>query len=66
MKLSDYMSLTQMTDEQFAKLVNRDRSRVHRWMNGKARPDWDALALIGDVTKGAVTANDFVRQETVG
>lgn len=60
MTLSEFLASQNMTDAQFAELVNRDRSTVTRWRNGQTRPDWDAIAAIGAVTDGKVSALDFV------
>jgi transcriptional regulator with XRE-family HTH domain len=60
MKLSDYMSLRGLTDEALAKSVGVDRSAVTKWRRETMRPDWPSLAKLAEVTKGAVTPNDFL------
>lgn len=60
MKLSDYMQTVKLKDDEIAQLVGRERSTVTRWRLGKTRPDWDAIEALERVTKGAVTARDFM------
>jgi transcriptional regulator with XRE-family HTH domain len=61
MKLSDYMTLSNLTDDAMARMVGVDRSAVTKWRRGTIRPAWPALARLSDATKGAVTPNDFLR-----
>lgn len=63
MKLADWMETTGTTDAGLAEKVKRDRSTVTRWRRGQTRPDWEALETIQHITKGAVTAVDFVAKE---
>lgn len=60
MKLQAYLDLEQIDDAQFAALIRRDRSTVHRLRTGKTKPDWETVALITEATNGSVTALDFV------
>lgn len=61
MKLADYMALARVDDAGFAKQINRSRETVSRLRRGKMRPDWETMEQIREVTKEAVTANDFMR-----
>ena len=65
-----YLTENDLDDQAFADLLNkiakrkrkniqRDRTTVNRWRNGKRKPDWDSLELIGLATDGAITSNDF-------
>lgn len=63
MKLAAYMKITRTTDAKLAEEVERDRSTVTRWRQGKTRPDWLAIEKLEAVTNGAVTAQDFVTLE---
>lgn len=65
-----YLTEHDLDDQAFADLLNkiakwkrkdirRDRTTVNRWRNGKRKPDWDSLELIGLATDGAITSNDF-------
>jgi len=63
MKLADYMSLHNLTDEAVATEVDRDRTNVLRWRMGKTKPDFHALVALERMTKGRVTASDFVSVE---
>ena len=60
MKLSDYLERERLSDADFAEMIGRDRSAVTKWRNARARPDWKALAAIKLITKGKVSANDFL------
>ena len=60
MKLSNYMELAGLLDHDFAEIVGGDRSVVSRWRRGLAKPRWDAIAVIAEATKGAVTAEDWM------
>ena len=61
MKLAEYMDLHNLSDEAVAEKVNRDRSNVLRWRKGVTKPDFDALVKLEIMTKGRVTATDFVK-----
>lgn len=60
MKLAEYLSLSGLSDAQFANLIGRDRTSVSRLRRGETRPDWDTMQEIARHTKGAVTPNDFL------
>jgi transcriptional regulator with XRE-family HTH domain len=59
MTLSEFLTSQNMTDAQFASLVDRDRSTVTRWRNGATRPDWKAIDAIATATGGKVSVLDF-------
>jgi transcriptional regulator with XRE-family HTH domain len=60
MKLSDYLSLSHLTDSAFAKAVGVHHTTVGRWKRAETRPDWEQIDRIVDATAGAVTPNDFI------
>jgi transcriptional regulator with XRE-family HTH domain len=60
MTLDEYMKAKRLTDSDVASQVNRDRSTVTRWRLGRTRPDFDALIALEKMTKGKVSARDFV------
>lgn len=59
MKLQAWLDLKGLSQHDFATLVGRERSTVTRWVGGRM-PSKSDLAIIRDVTEGAVTANDWV------
>lgn len=60
MKLSEFLTDRNLTDDAFAALVGMSQSQVSRLKRGLSRPSWDNLAAIERATDGAVTANDFM------
>lgn len=64
MKLSQYMALNGLKDEQFGQIIGRSAATVSRIRRGKNPPDWKTMNAILEATKGAVTAVDF--QSEVG
>lgn len=70
MELKEYMSLANMKDGDLARELKqatglvRDRSTVSRWRRKETRPDWEAMKALTQITRGAVTASDFI--EIVG
>lgn len=59
MKLAKYLETNNMDRRAFAKAIGVDRVSVYRWETGKAFPIRHLNKIIA-VTKGKVTANDFV------
>ena len=60
MHLSEYMATHNISDEEFAPLIQRSRVTVNRIRRGAVRPDWETIDRISKVTGNAVTAVDFV------
>lgn len=60
MKLAAYLEITNQSDQDFGKRIDRDRSTVSRIRREIIKPDWDTVSRIQHETDGAVTANDFV------
>lgn len=63
MKLSAWLAEKNMSGAEFADKVGVNRSTVGRWLDGTGKPGWDQLSKIRDLTKSAVTANDFMDEE---
>ena len=62
MKLAAYLVEKRFSQTDFAGLIGRNPSTVHRLLKG-AKPDADTLARIIAATKGKVALNDFVELE---
>lgn len=63
MKLETYLLEKGLTEAQFASLIGRSQSAVHRIKKQKRKPDWETLQRIVDATNGAVTPNDFLVEQ---
>ena len=59
MKLPLYLEAKQLTDEQFGAMIGRDRSNVHRLRTGAAKPTFDVIQRVLEVTGGVVAPNDW-------
>ncbi len=60
MQLSIYMAEKGLSDDDLAEMVGFDRSTISRVRRGKTRPSWDLIAELERVSRGFVTATDFV------
>jgi transcriptional regulator with XRE-family HTH domain len=60
MKLSDYLKKEGLSDAEFARQLGVGRSSIGRYAAGKRKPRWEVLARIAKVTRGKVTALDFM------
>ena len=60
MTLDAYLTDRDLTDLQFAGLVQADRSTISRLRRGKLTPSFDLLQRIAVATDGQVTPNDFL------
>lgn len=69
MQLSEFMTDRELDDEQMASLVRKsfklscDRSTISRIRRGKCRPSWDLIACFKSISKGRVSADDFLECE---
>ena len=59
MHLSDYMAERNLSDEQVAAAINRNRVTVSRIRRRKVRPDWETIEALRQFSEGAITADDF-------
>lgn len=62
MRLREYLDRERLSNGEFAKLVGVSDSLVSRWLSGQKRPSLDTLEAIRNATRGAVTAEDFMRR----
>lgn len=60
MRLSDWMSMNGVNDDQLAEKVGVDRATISRIRRGKHKPSWPLLLKLREITAGAVSAEDFV------
>lgn len=60
MKLENYLTDKKLTQSEFAAMVGVEQSAVSQWLSGLRTPRDAFKKKIFEVTKGAVTANDFV------
>jgi transcriptional regulator with XRE-family HTH domain len=60
MKLSEWLTLKEISDADFGVMIGRSRSAVSRLRREETQPDWETAAKIRDATNGAVTPNDFL------
>ena len=61
--LARYRAAHKLSREAFARMVQTNRQQIHKWEHG-AVPRPKFMALIRDVTGGAVTANDWMPAST--
>jgi hypothetical protein len=59
MKLAEFLSLSKMTQADFARATGLSQQVVGRYVYGHRVPRTEAMARIVAVTRGAVTPNDF-------
>jgi predicted transcriptional regulator len=59
-KLDTYLDETQTSIRDLAKALGVSYETVRRYISGERKPDWEVLAKLNQVTRGCVTANDFV------
>lgn len=62
MRLETYLSLSGLTQAEFAQRIGASQGSVSKYCAGRAFPSPAILARIAAATGDAVTANDFVRQ----
>jgi predicted transcriptional regulator len=60
MKLADYLDTNDLTHDRFAALIGTTQAAVSRYATGKRTPRGPILRRISEVTKGKVSANDFL------
>lgn len=63
MKLGEWLKQEKMTQEAFGRLIASDQGHVSDLVRGKVRPRLESVARIETVTKGAVTAQDWMDQQ---
>ena len=60
MRLSSWLKDQGQTHEWLAIQLGVDRGTVTRYLSGARRPSWDIMPRIIEITRGDVTANDFI------
>lgn len=63
MHLSAYMAARNLSDDQVAAAIGRNRVTVSRIRRRKVRPDWQTIESLRDFSEGAITADDFASLE---
>lgn len=59
MKLASFLQQAEIKPSEFARQIGVPRQTLHRYLAGERTPRSEVLNRIRDVTKGAVTPNDF-------
>jgi transcriptional regulator with XRE-family HTH domain len=59
MHLSQFMAERELSDEDVAAAINRNRATVSRIRRGKVRPDWGTIIELRKFSAGQITASDF-------
>lgn len=57
--LAQYLQKTGMSQQAFAKLINRPPSCVSRWLSGRVRPSPLMFEVFERVTDGAVNSENW-------
>ena len=60
MRLNNYLKYSGKTHKDFADDLGLSVSAVHKWLYGQRFPRREHLEKIKELTKGEVTANDFI------
>lgn len=60
MRLENYLEKMKLTQEQFAQTIGVKQNAVSQWISGDRSPRPNSMRRIYEVTKGKVTANDFI------
>jgi DNA-binding transcriptional regulator YdaS (Cro superfamily) len=63
MKLAHYLRTHRLTQEQFAARIGQRRASVSHWVTGRAIPRASSMGAIYRATEGAVTPDDFWREQ---
>jgi transcriptional regulator with XRE-family HTH domain len=59
-KLEAYCKQRNWSPKDLAQRLGVHRNSVHRYLRGDRRPDWEVLERLRILTKGKVSANDFI------
>ena len=63
-KLELYCKQHNWSPADLAKRLGVHRNSIHRYLRGDRRPSWEVLERLRTVTKGRITANDFITAES--
>lgn len=61
MKLTDWLKLQGLSNDEFAAMIDTTATSVYRYAEGLRIPNEETMGKIYTATKGAVTPNDFYR-----
>ena len=59
MRFDDWMNVTKTPNARFGEKLGASGETVRRYRSGERMPDTKTMALIFDLTDGAVTPNDW-------
>lgn len=59
MHLSDFMTARELSDEDVALAIKRNRVSISRYRRRLVRPDWRTISVIETFTNGAVGPSDW-------
>ena len=65
MRLSEFLSVTQIKPAVFARQIGVSHTTVARWASGDVAPTLEAMEKIAAATAGRVMPNDFMRTRPV-
>ena len=60
MRLADYLTKKKISQSELARRLGIKQSTISKWVLGKRRPGWVVLARVEKLTRGRVTARDFM------
>ena len=60
MHLAEYMHWKKLSDDDVAARIGINRATVSRIRRKKLRPGWDTIANLRRMSRGRITADDFV------
>ncbi len=61
MQISEWLSITNQTQSDLARIIGRNKIRAHRIVNKGIKPNDEEMRLIFEATGGQVSANDFYK-----
>lgn len=62
MKLQEYMNLKNISDEEMAEMIGKERTLVSKYRRGKVAPPLEVIAVIEAKTNRAVSFQDFLER----
>lgn len=65
MTLSEWMTENDVSPESLANMIGVHWATIYKWRSGRSFPRLDQIVAIRRLTKGAVTADDFLPSPVV-
>lgn len=62
-KLRDWLKANGKTQQWFAEAIECNQSAVSQYLTGRARPNYDRMVLISELTSGAVPVDSWPRTD---